>query len=80
MTVDTRAKQFEKFLERVFQKARFWTLDDESRAEKFSGGGVILPDFSHVGVRGVWLNAQRDLCLGKKFCSGVSKISDFRHL
>ncbi|MBR3739782.1 MAG: hypothetical protein IKN04_04890 [Clostridia bacterium] len=22
--------------------------------KKFSGGGVILPDFSHVGVRGVW--------------------------
>ena len=48
--------------------------------KKFSGGGVILPDFSHVGVRGVWLNAQRDFCLGKKFCSGVSKIADFRHL
>ena len=69
-----------KFFERGFRKARFWTLDDESRAEKFSGGGVILPDFSHVGGRGVWLNAQRDLCLGKKFCSGVSKIADFRHL
>ena len=35
--------------------------------KKFSGGGVILLDFSHVGVRGVWLNAQRDLCPGKKF-------------
>ncbi|MBR3019679.1 MAG: hypothetical protein IKH57_21805 [Clostridia bacterium] len=34
--------------------------------KKFSGGGVILLDFSHVGVRGVWLNAQRDLRLGKK--------------
>ena len=34
--------------------------------KKFSGGGVILPDFPHVGVRGVWLNAQRDLGLGKK--------------
>ena len=40
--------------------------DDDSHAEKFSGGGVILPDFSHVGVRGVWLNVQRDLGLGKK--------------
>ena len=40
--------------------------DDDPRAEKFSGGGVILLDFSHVGVRGVWLNAQRDLRLGKK--------------
>ena len=47
---------------------------------KFSGGGVILLDFSHVGVRGVWLNVQLDLRLGKKFCSGVSKIADFRHL
>ena len=47
---------------------------------KSSGGGVILLDFSHAGVRGVWLNAQRDLRLGKKICSGVSKIADFRHL
>ena len=39
-----------------------------------------MPDFSHVGVRGVWLNVQRDLGLGKKFCSGVSKIADFRHV
>ena len=48
--------------------------------KKFSGGGVILLDFSHVGVRGVWLNVQLDLRLGKKYCSGVSKIADFRHL
>ena len=44
---------FKKISKRGFQKARFWTLDDDSRAEKFSGGGVNLPDFSHVGVRGV---------------------------
>ena len=69
-----------KLFERGFQKARFWTLDDESRAEKFSGGGVNLPDFSHVGVRGVWLNVQREFRPGKKICSGVSKIADFRHL
>ena len=56
-----------KFFERGFQKARFWTLDDESRAEKFSGGGVNLPNFSHVGVRGVWLNVQREFRPGKKF-------------
>lgn len=80
MTVDTRAKQFEKIFERGFPKARFWTLDDDSRAEKFSGGGVILPDFSHVGVRGVWLNVQREFRSGKIFCSGVSIIADFRHL
>ena len=48
--------------------------------KKFSGGGVILLDFSHVGVRSVWLNVQLDLRLGKKFCSDVSKIADFRHL
>ena len=48
--------------------------------KKISGGGVILLDFSHVGVRGVWLNVQLDLRLGKKFCSGVSKIADSRHL
>ena len=69
-----------KLFERGFQKARFWTLDDESRAEKFSGGGVNLPDFSHVGVRGVWLNVQREFRPGKKICSGVSKIADFRHV
>ena len=34
--------------------------DDDLYAEKFSGGGVNLPDFSHVGVRGVWLNVQRE--------------------
>ena len=44
---------FKIIFESGFQKARFWTLDDDSRAEKFSGGGVNLPDFSHVGVRGV---------------------------
>ena len=60
MAVDTRAKQFQKIFESGFQKARFWTLDDDSRAEKFSGGGVNLPNFSHVGVRGVWLNVQRE--------------------
>ena len=48
--------------------------------KNFSGGGVNLPDFSHVEVRGVWLNLQREFRLGKKFCSGVSKIADFRHL
>ena len=34
MAVDTRAKQFQKIFESGFQKARFWTLDDDSRAEK----------------------------------------------
>ena len=29
--------------------------------KKFPGGGVNLPNFSHVGVRGVWLNVQREL-------------------
>ena len=54
--------------------------DDDPRTKKFSGGGATLLDFSHVGVRGVWLNVQLDLRLGKKFSSGVSKIADFRHL
>ena len=40
--------------------------DDDPRAEKFSGGGVNLPDFSHVEVRGVWQNAQHELRLCKK--------------
>ena len=35
--------------------------------KKFFGGGVTLPDILHVGVRGVWLNVQLDLRLGKKF-------------
>ena len=47
---------------------------------KFSGGGVTLPDFSHVGVRGAWLNVQREFRPGPKFSSGVSKIDDFRHV
>ena len=47
---------------------------------KFSGGGVTLPDFSNVGVRGVWLNVQREFRPGKKISSGVSKIADFRHV
>ena len=54
--------------------------DDDPRAEKIPGGGATLPDFFHAGVRGVWLNTQLDLRLGKKFCSGVSKNADFRHL
>ncbi|MBR3739781.1 MAG: hypothetical protein IKN04_04885 [Clostridia bacterium] len=72
-----------KIFERGFQKARFWTLDDDSLTlvlKKFSGGGVNLPDFSHVGVRGVWPNVQREFRPGKKFSSGVSKIADFRHV
>lgn len=80
MTVDTRAKQFEKIFERGFQKARFWTLDDESRAEKISRRRCQFAQFSHVGVRGVWLNVQRELRPRQKICSGVSKIADFRHL
>ena len=35
--------------------------------KKFPGGGATLPDFLHVGVRGVWLNVQLDLRLGKNF-------------
>jgi len=46
----------------------------------FSEGGVTLPDFSHVGVRGAWLNVQREFRTGQKFSSGVSKIADFRHV
>ena len=54
--------------------------DDNPHAEKFSRGGATLTDFLHVGVRGVWLNVQREFRPGKNFCSGVSKIADFRHL
>jgi hypothetical protein len=32
--------------------ARVWTLDDDSRAEKFSGGGATLPRFLHRRVAG----------------------------
>ena len=71
---------FKIIFESGFQKARFWTLDDDSRAKKFSGGGVNLPDFSHVGVREVWLKVQREFRSGQKFSSGVSKIADFRHV
>ena len=48
--------------------------------KNISGGGVNLPDFSHVGVKGVWLNVQREFRPGKIFSSGVSKIADFRHV
>ena len=78
---------FKKFSKEVSKKLEFGHLrvkgendDDDPRAEKISGGGVTLPDFSHVGVRGVWLNVQREFRPGKKNCSGVSKIADFRHL
>ena len=88
MTIDTRAKQFEKFSKEVSKKLGFGHLrvkggnddDDDPRAEKFSEGGVILPDFSHVGVRGVWLNAQRDLRLCKKILLRCFQNRCFRHL
>ena len=77
----------QKIFEMVSKKLEFGHLkvkgendDDDPRAEKISGGGVNLPNFSHVGVRGVWLNVQREFRPGKKFCSGVSNIADFRHL
>ena len=41
-----------KISEIGFQKARFWTLDDDSRAEKFSGGGATLSRFLHRRVAG----------------------------
>ena len=63
-----------KFSKVVSKKLEFGHLrvkgendDDDLYDEKFSGGGVILPDFPHVGVRGVWLNVQIDLRLVKKF-------------
>lgn len=34
--------------------------------KNFSGGGVNLPNFSHVGVKGVWLNVQREFRPGKR--------------
>ena len=46
--------------------------------KKFSGGGVNLPDFSHVGVRGVWLNVQREFRPCKKiFAQGFPKLLIF---
>ena len=35
--------------------------------KKFPGGGVNLPNFSHVGVRDVWLNVQREFRPAKNF-------------
>ena len=37
-------------------------------------------DFSHVGVRGVWLNVQREFRPRQNISSGVSTIADFRHV
>ena len=34
--------------------------------KRFSGGGATLTDFLHVGVRGGWLNVQREFRPGKK--------------
>ena len=40
-----------------------------------------MPDFSHVGARGVWLNVQREFRPPRqKISSGVSTIADFRHV
>ena len=68
-----RCASAKKFSKLVSKKLDFGHLrvegendDDDPRAEKFSGGGVTLPDFSHVGVRGVWLNVQREFRPGKK--------------
>ena len=65
---------FKKLSKVVSKKLEFGHLrvkgendDDDLYAEKFSGGGVNLPNFSHVGVRGVWLNVQREFRPGKKF-------------
>ena len=87
LNVQREFRPGKKFSKLVSQKLEFGHLrvkgendDDDPRAEKISGGGVTLPDFSHVGVRGVWLNVQREFRPGKKICSGVSKIADFRHL
>ena len=60
------SKVVSKKLEFGHLKVKGENDDDDPRAEKFSGGGVILLDFSHVGVRGLWLNVQLDLRLGKK--------------
>ena len=45
MAVDTRAKQFQKIFESGFQKARFWTLDDDSRSEIFLEVMPLCPVF-----------------------------------
>ena len=45
-------RYFKKISGRGFQKARFWTLDDDSRAEIFSGGGATLSRFLHRRVAG----------------------------
>ena len=56
-----------KIFRKRFPKARFGHWMMTHVLKKFSGGGVNLPDFSHVGVRGVWLNVQREFRPGKKF-------------
>ena len=62
-----------KFSQVVSKKLKFGHLrvkgendDDCLRAEKISGGGATLPEFLHYGVRGVWLNVQREFRPGKK--------------
>ena len=72
MAVDAREKAFQKNAGRGFQKARFWTLDDDSRAEKFSGGGAILPGFLHRRVWGIIIS------LGRRKSHGDPKQKDFK--
>ena len=60
------SKVVSKKLEFGHLKVKGENDDDDPRAEKISGGGVTLTDFFHAGVRGVWLNVQREFRPGKK--------------
>lgn len=64
----------QKFSKLVSKKLEFGHLsvkgendDDDPRAEKFFWRWCQFARFSHVGVRGVWLNVQREFRPGKKF-------------
>ena len=64
---------FKKFSKLVSKKPEFGHLrvkgeydDDDPRAEKIFWRWCHFDRFLHVGVRGVWVNVQRDLRPGKK--------------
>ena len=70
----------QKFSKLVSKKLEFEHLrvkgendDDDLYAEKFSGGGVILLDFSHVGVRGAGYMRSMSFASAKKFAQVFPK-------
>ena len=71
---------FKKISKRGFQKAWFWTLDDDSRAEKIFWRWCQFARFFPCRGEGCLAKCAAWVSPGKKISSGVSKIADFRHV